>query len=920
MALLKKRMVVAAAALLAVGIGVAAVRMWSSLSLPSRRVVACLLPEGSESLPRGSVPFWDEVEVARYAFDSPKGIAAWTAERIDETSDVTRDSLLIRSSSPDPTLWREVCLDASRVRAIRVRCSGLTSGSFMQLYWAAAGEAFGEDRMLSLSRDDGTGSLLPTFTFPVSSHSRWQGQIGRLRIDPTSTADRRMELFSVTALDYVVREELVAAMLQESFRVDVAGDVRRAVLVPPGFPFVREVEVPRHCLLRFAFGREPGMGAKLHFRVVVEEGGTATILLDERIGPSQSRKPVPWQQRTIDLGRFAGRRVRLRFETQSAQDLDLLHGFPAFAGLELVARSPRERRLNVVLVILDTLRADRLSLYGYGRQTSPRIDEWAQTRGVVFDRVVAPAPWTLPSHASLFTGLDSLVHGAHTDEPVSERLVTLAERLRDAGYVTYAVTGGGYLASEYGLMQGFERVSYHFEPRIEPEQTGNDIESGMERTLSWLSGLAERPFFLLFHSYETHSPYRAREPYFQQFHGGRWKGELPQLTTALREPRKEEGFLIRAWLQQRVPGPVPGHRRLEPEQLPLLQDLYDSSVAFADQQVGRLLDRLVQLGLDDDTVVIITSDHGESLGERGLAGHSSLQECELLVPLIVATPSRQGAGTRIPTQVRLLDLAPTVLDLLDLEPLEGVAGRSLAPLLRGRRAAIPDEAWSYAGSSNVGLGVRLANRLKFTYNNSPWPQIRGDEALYRLGEDPGACTNVADEDPRAADLRKRAREHYETSTSGLRVSVANREKGHLEVALKGRIVTPLQVKAFDFGGAEVDWRDQSFCFTLPPGENAKLFFDGRVFGELLVSLAVPGSGLDLEGLKRIVKLDDLEEPWQASLTGGEWVDGPPSDPAPVTGVQVAIEGDWVRYRQKPAPIGQELREQLHDLGYVHQVP
>ena len=914
MARLETRLFVAAAALLAVGVGV--VRMRSPQPLPNRRVAVRLLPAGPESLPRSSVPYWNESEITRYAFDSPEAIAAWTPERIDGIYEATRDGLRIRSSSPDPALWRDVSLDASRVRTIQVASSGLTSGSYMQLYWAAPGEPFAEDRMLSVSRDEGTGSLLPTFSFPVSVHPNWEGRIGRLRVDPTSTADRQIELVSVTALDYVVQEELVAAMVQQSFRVDVSGDVRRSVLVPPGFPFVRQVEIPPHAQLRFAFGLEPGVRVGVRFRVEIENGGVATTLLDQRIGPSRSRDPVPWQQHTVDLDQFAGRRVRLRFETESAEDLDLLLGFPVFAGLELSVPEPNRSRPNVVLVILDTLRADHLSLYGYGRPTSPRIDAWAMKHGAVFESVVAPAPWTLPSHASLFTGLDSLVHGAYTDEPMSGSDVTLAERLRDEGYVTCAVTGGGYLASEYGLMRGFERVWYYFEPRIDPEQTGNDIESGIERALGWLDGLVERPFFLLFHTYEIHSPYRARNPYFGQFRGSPWVGEPPLLSTAVREPRKEEGFLVRAWLQKRELGPVPGHRRLEPDELPLLKDLYDSEIAFADFHVGRLLDRLVQLGLDDSTVVVVTSDHGESLGEGGLAGHSSLHECELLVPLIVATPSRQGAGTRISTQVRLLDVAPTVLDLLDMEPLENVQGVSLVPLLLGRDADVPDEAWSYAGSSNFGLGLRLANRLKYTYSNSPWPPISGVEALDRLDEDPAAFTPVATEDQTAEKLRELAREHYEAATSGLRVSLSNRESLPLRIALKGRMVTPLQVKAFAFGGIDIDWRSQTLFFTLPPGEEVTLFCEGRVFGELLVEIVPLGAKHGPWRLRRIIDLDLPVRSWQANLTDGGWIDDPVSDLDGVTGVRVVIEGDRVRFRREFHRVTQELREQLRNLGYV----
>jgi len=914
MARLEIRVFVAAAALLAVAVGV--VRMRSPQPLPTRRVAVRLIPAGPESLPRSSVPYWNESEIAHYAFDSPQARAVWTPERIDGTYEATRDGLRIRSSSQDPALWRDVTLDASRVRTIRVASSGLTSGSYMQLYWAAPGEPFAEDRMLSVSRDDGTGSLLPTFSFPVFMHPQWEGRIGRLRIDPTSTSNRQIELISVTALDYEIQEELVAAMVQQSFRVDISGDVRRSVLVPPGFPFVREVELPPNAQLRFAFGLEPDVRVGVRFRLEIEDGEVLTTLLDQRMGPSRTRDPVPWQQHTIDLDRFAGRRVRLRFETESTEDLDLLLGFPVVAGLELLVPGTNRPPPNVVLVILDTLRADHLSLYGYGRPTSPRIDAWAMKNAAVFERVVAPAPWTLPSHASLFTGLDSLVHGAYTDEPMSGSDVTLAERLRDEGYVTCAVTGGGYLASEYGLMRGFERVLYFFEPTIDPEQTGNDIESGMERALGWLDGLSERPFFLLFHTYEIHSPYRARRPYFGQFRGSPSAGKTPLLSTVVREPRKEEGFQVRAWLKKSEPGPIPGHRPVEPDELPLLNDLYDSEIAFADYHVGRLLDRLVQLGLDDSTIVIVTSDHGESLGEGGLAGHSSLQECELLVPLIVAAPSRQGAGTRISTQVRLLDVAPTVLDLLDMEPLNHVQGVSLAPLLLGRDANVPDEAWSYAGSSNFGLGLRLANRLKYTYNNSPWPPISGVEALERLDENPVAFPRIATEDQTAEKLRELAREHYEATTSGLRVSLSNRENIPLRIALKGRNLTPLQVKAFAFGGVDIDWKSQTILFTLPPGEEVTLFCEGRVFGELLVEIAPLGAKHGPRRLRRVVDLDPPVQSWQAILTDGEWVDGQVGDQEGVTGVRVAIEGDRVRFHRELHRVTEELHEQLRSLGYV----
>jgi hypothetical protein len=140
------------------------------------RIAARLLPPTTETLPH-QVPFYEEVEVASFQLDSPAELAAWTPERIDKVYEQSRDGLLITTSSPDPSIFRAVDTDAASVEAIRVKSSGLTSDAYMQLYWAGAGEPFSEERTLGVGRDDGTGALIPTYTFRVKDHPRWTGKI-----------------------------------------------------------------------------------------------------------------------------------------------------------------------------------------------------------------------------------------------------------------------------------------------------------------------------------------------------------------------------------------------------------------------------------------------------------------------------------------------------------------------------------------------------------------------------------------------------------------------------------------------------------------------------------------------------------------------------------------------------------------------
>ena len=310
-----------------------------------------------------------------------------------------------------------------------------------------------------------------------------------------------------------------------------------------------------------------------------------------------------------------------------------------------------ERPPNLLLITIDTLRADHLGCYGYEAPTSPALDRLA-ARSTVFERAYATSSWTLPSLVSLMTGHYAQTHGCNFNgSPLALSFDTLAERLQRAGFETAAVASHFYLASRFGLDQGFEL--YDEELVVEDtKQSARTITSeGLtNRSLDWLEpriGREDgRPWFLWVHYFDPHHHYLPHEQF---------AGTFPQ------EPASES-----------FDGDVQ-----------VLVDLYDGEIAFTDRQIGRLLERLEQQGAMANTVVVVTADHGEEFRDHGGLFHrKTLYEEVVRVPLIVHVPGCEAR--RIEQVVSGVDLLPTMLDLSGVA-LEGkpVAGRSLTPLLWG---------------------------------------------------------------------------------------------------------------------------------------------------------------------------------------------------------------------------------------------
>jgi len=305
----------------------------------------------------------------------------------------------------------------------------------------------------------------------------------------------------------------------------------------------------------------------------------------------------------------------------------------------------RQQR-SVVLIVLDTVRADVLSCYGNPRPTTPNIDAFAAD-GIRFDHAYAPAFWTLPSHASLLTGLYPSEAGATSEtNHLPESVTTIAERFRDAGWRTGAVVRNAWISGERGFSQGFD----HWVEAWRGSAGVSDAEGEHQAAataVAWLRevGGEQQPFFLFVNLNIAHMPYDPPEAERQGF---------------LRNPPPSKRLLQLTELSGGW-GHLAGALELDDQDYATLRDLYESEVHLADRLVGRLLDTLGELGLDDDTVVVLTSDHGENLGDHGMIDHVySMYDTTTRVPLIVRAPGIDAHSVDREL-ASLRDVTPTIL-------------------------------------------------------------------------------------------------------------------------------------------------------------------------------------------------------------------------------------------------------------------
>jgi arylsulfatase A-like enzyme len=337
------------------------------------------------------------------------------------------------------------------------------------------------------------------------------------------------------------------------------------------------------------------------------------------------------------------------------------------------APAPRADRPDVVVVVIDTLRRDHLSAYGYGKPTSPRLAELAKS-SVVFERALAASSWTEPSTASLLTGLYPPRHGAHEYARVPASATLLAEVLHAAGWRTGGVSGNPNASPQFGFDQGFD--SFDFSGNEEAREYP-DVGELVGKARKFLQEAHAKdpaaPRFCYLHVMNVHGPYRAPPEQRERF---------------LEKPFEEFPFQNEIWKAILRKGQVERRKDVTPAKLHDLTARYDGAIAYTDSVIGGFLDELLAGDGGKNTLVVVTADHGEELFDHGGFGHGFTLHREVVdVPLLIRLPGGEGGGTRVAEPVSLVDVAPTLLDrlgLLGAQP-DGRFGDgvSLAPLLRG---------------------------------------------------------------------------------------------------------------------------------------------------------------------------------------------------------------------------------------------
>jgi hypothetical protein len=594
---------------------------------------------------------------------------------------------------------------------------------------------------------------LRTVLFFTSRTPAWKGTITGLRVDPAETTDREVAIQEIAILKARGDMDFTALNLPPTMfaRTSIHGELQNVVFAQFDAPVEWTLTLP--C--------EPEFNAQLAlpgiYRFLDWRSFQALLEVRDRTGEWTTISRLPIDKSTkrrflhhganmkVALGRWSGQQVTIRMRVLETEAGSARGGFIYWINPYVSSQKSTPARPNIILISIDTLRADHLSLYGYPRRTSPNLDAWAK-KGIVFDNAISHSPWTLPSHASLFTSLYPSQHQAisHSAQGWAARegdsnkgleehgrlpggFETLAERLQKDGYITAGFVGGLFVSSEVGLDQGFDSWFQTFKFR-----------SGLSRVSEWLDQHSSARFFLFLHTYEvhdyhlTHELKTARHRAGTFYHGYRGKVLENDFTFSKhiagqynRTMLVEDGYEVigiglhtRDYLSE----------GLSFDDIVFLEAMYDGQILSVDRELDRFFDDLARLGLEDNTVIIITSDHGEEFNEHGGLMHgSSLYDEMIRVPLIIRYPKGFPQRQVVTHQVRLIDLYPTILELAGLPVPEGLEGQSLLPLINGRgddqeRTAYHEE------PARLLSGVRT-NSEKYIYQG-------GNQVAFDLIKDP----------------------------------------------------------------------------------------------------------------------------------------------------------------------------------------
>ena len=471
--------------------------------------------------------------------------------------------------------------------------------------------------------------------------------VGYLYLRPSSIAGVAVE---IDFIRFVSKRSLYLAAVNGVTYETIGGELRPALYMLPDQHLSYRIVVPND-IPSLTFGQGIlGSSEPARFRVTVAAGGkTATIHEAEMISNEQ------WRDIEIDLSPWAGKTVEIGLHTESTHPTAV-----TFWSSPMVRSKPVDR-LNIVVILEDALRADYLSTYGFGRETSPNKTKLMAERGVLFEHAFSQATKTRPSVPALMTGLYPTATGVwHFADSLSDRYLTLAEILRSQGFTTASFIQNGNAGPYAGLHQGFDVL------RDSTLLTESSETILGEQTFEWLRLHKDENFFLYLHVIDPHGPYDPSPPFDEWYVADKGKGSAVKPDFPHHEP---EGMTEATDVERRA--------------------RYAGEIKHNDSLVPGVFERLEALGLSENTLVIFLADHGEYMGEHGFWEHHPPSLTPTIhVPLMMVYPKRFTAPKRVKENVQLIDVMPTILDLAGIERNDLlIQGESLIDLIEGRNTS-----------------------------------------------------------------------------------------------------------------------------------------------------------------------------------------------------------------------------------------
>ena len=734
---------------------------------------------------------------------------AGARERVTKTEDTAPPSvdessgeLRALANGARPRIYLSLDRPASDANAIFLTLNGKAGLETPRIGWSGVdGDREIQSRgglPLTLLSDGSSDTR--TYWLSLDSEKRWRGTIRELYLQPGVSKGDTIRLSDVRVAYVPLSARWGELEGRESLvgRGQIGSETREMILAAPDSRIEVPMTLPEGARMELGYGvlptgwRAPATAVTFQVQVTLESGDVQ-VVLDHTLDPVSNRDHRSWNRTGLSLADYAGQKIRLALVTKSpaggggpdAWEVPAVWTNP-------VVYAPRDpsdddARPNLLLVSLDTLRADRLGSQGYPRSTSPALDRFAASN-LQFANAYSHAASTGPSHMSLFTSLYPTMHGVTQQySSLTESAETMAELMAAAGYHNEALTNGGYIRGELGFAQGFASYldrSYNVDAEL------GRVDEMVDRTIEAMERLRDRPFFLFLQTYEVHAPYCPGEPFTDLF-APVYQGPLGDCVTALEIDRINHGCMNGEKLTDENFGADPPTRA----DLEHVVDLYDAGVRRTDRAMERLLASLEELGLAENTHVVFFADHGEDLGDhQDMGRHSrSLYDEIVHVPLLMRLPGVVSQPRLVESRIALMDLMPTLFELMDVPAIDAFRGVSLASVLRGeKKDAAPRDA-VYAENFRHGTAVRLSLRegdykmvrvrtdevfggSEIDWETPRMKDLRPSVELYDLSSDPGERRNLAEDEPERtkklrAELDRLFREQSENALSANRVSI-----------------------------------------------------------------------------------------------------------------------------------------------------